>query len=584
MIVFSDHQYPICPALRLDSLAKRLSGLKNLPPGISRHAAVTSIFIDAAELAQGISDNEFARRGQDALSPLQDAAMALVMLLARAVHESWQGRLADHILQSDLPFASLAALKLPDLVTCRRAEGYAFYAVYPECYLSAATMLENGTNLQIIGIRSIGLGLAALVAAAAGASRAISLRPFGNPFRRSILVDSTIIALLFDYPGTTQFAIADEGPGLSGSSFGAVIDLLVLHGVPEKNIHVFPGHSGDPGWAADGARLSQWRRLHRHVRSFEQEFLVTSDPSRRLDHWFSDVIGKPLGGFQDLSAGRWRSLRYRNQESWPPAHLQQERRKYLLQTESGLWLLKFTGLDRGGRRKLALARLLHEAGFGPETPAMQHGFMVQRWHQAPVSAPIPREPLLKWLASYLGFRARHFAGGPDTGASLPVLTEMLMHNATEAFGPAAAAPLERFRRKWPSLSAKLRPIATDNRLHSWEWIMCEDGPIVKADAVDHCSAHDLIGCQDVAWDIAGAIVELALTEGEREDVISRVERISGEPVSPELVDFLLPCYLAFQLGYYSLATAAASSDPAEAKRLRSRADYYRGPLEKLLFH
>src|SRR5215213_9239350 len=126
MIVFADRSDPVCPRRRLDELAKRLSVHKNCSKGITSHADLTSIFIDAAELAQGICDSEFDRQGKDTASPVQEAAISSVMILARAVHTSWrQGRGAP-IMLPDLPFASLARHKLPETVHCRRAEGYAF--------------------------------------------------------------------------------------------------------------------------------------------------------------------------------------------------------------------------------------------------------------------------------------------------------------------------------------------------------------------------------------------------------------------------------------------------------------------------
>jgi hypothetical protein len=69
--------------------------------------------------------------------------------------------------------------------------------------------------------------------------------------------------------------------------------------------------------------------------------------------------------------------------------------------------------------------------------------------------------------------------------------------------------------------------ATDNRLHQWEWLIRDDGSILKTDAIDHCSAHDLVGCQDIAWDVAGAIVEFDFSASESEDLASRVGKICG---------------------------------------------------------
>ena len=583
MIVFADRSDPTCPRRRLDELAGRLSAVEKRSEGITGHADLTSIFIDAAELAQGICDSEFYRQGKDTASPVQEAAMSSVVILARAVHTSWRQGHSAPVVLPDLPFASLARHKLPETVHCRRAEGYAFYAVYPESYLAAAKDLETCTSLQIIGIRSIGLGLAALVAAATNTSTVLSLRPVGHPFHRKVLVDSAIAKLLFKQPGATQFAIADEGPGLSGSSFGAVIDLLIGYGVPEQNIHLFPSHRGEPGRAASGNQQSRWKGLHRHIGDFETEILEPQNRIRRLDHWFSDVIGEPLSLPQDISAGRWRALKYRDPSDWPPAHVQQERRKYLLETRSGRWLLKFIGLDRYGRGKFALARALYEAGFGPEPIAARHGFIVERWWQAASPAVLPeRERLIEWLSLYLGFRARHFVVGSGQGASLAELADMLVHNAAESLGAAAAAPLEQFRRMCQPLSATVTPVATDNRLHRWEWLVRDDGSILKADAIDHCSAHDLIGCQDIAWDIAGAVVEFDFSAPESEDLASRVQKICGRTVSLELIDVLLPCYLAFQLGYYSLAAGTAISDAADTQRLQARANHYRECLRAML--
>jgi hypothetical protein len=583
MIVFADRSDLVCPRYRLDELAKRLSTLEKRSEEITSHAALASLFIDAAELAQGICDSEFERLGKDTASPLHEAAMSSVMMLARAVHTSWRRGPGAPFVLPDLPFANLTRHKLPETVHCRRAEGYAYYAVYPECYLAAAKDLETCASLQIIGIRSIGLGLAALVAVATNANIALSLRPVGHPFHREILVDSAVAALLFKEPGTTQFAIADEGPGLSGSSFGAVIDFLTAHGVPEQNIHLFPSHPGEPGCAASENQQSRWKRLHRHIGDFETEILEPQNRIRRLDHWFSDVIGEPLSPAQDISAGRWRALKYRDPGDWPPAHVQQERRKYLLETRSGRWLLKFIGLDRCGRGKFALARALYEAGFGPEPIAARHGFIVERWWQAASPAVLTeRQRLIERLALYLGFRARHFVVGSGHGASLDKLADMLVHNAAKSLGAAAAGPLERFRRMCQPLSVKVTPVATDNRLHRWEWIIRDDGSILKTDAIDHCSAHDLIGCQDIAWDIAGAIIEFDFSSPESEDLSARVQNICGRTVSRELIDALLPCYLAFQLGYYSLAAGTAVSDAADAQRLQARADHYRGRLRAML--
>jgi hypothetical protein len=54
--------------------------------------------------------------------------------------------------------------------------------------------------------------------------------------------------------------------------------------------------------------------------------------------------------------------------------------------------------------------------------------------------------------------------------------------------------------------------------------------------------------------------------------MSAVERESRSRLDPELTAFLRPCYLAFQLGYYTLA--AGAGDVAERARLQMRINRY----------
>jgi hypothetical protein len=98
------------------------------------------------------------------------------------------------------------------------------------------------------------------------------------------------------------------------------------------------------------------------------------------------------------------------------------------------------------------------------------------------------------------------------------------------------------------------------------------GRLLKTDALDHHAGHDLIGAQDIAWDIVGAAYEFGLSGMETERLIGLVERESGARLDPELIAFLRPCYLAFQLGYYSLA--ARVDDVAERARLQLRINWY----------
>ena len=75
---------------------------------------------------------------------------------------------------------------------------------------------------------------------------------------------------------------------------------------------------------------------------------------------------------------------------------------------------------------------------------------------------------------------------------------------------------------------------------------------MKTDALDHHCAHDLVGCQDMAWDVAGAIVEFDLRSDERMRLIDSAERASGGHVDAQLLQFCILAYCSFRLGQASL--------------------------------
>lgn len=574
MLVFGDHVRRRAPRAALDELTRELAALDAQSPGLARHAQLVGAFIAAGELAQGLADLAHpARDGRDALG---DAAMRLLVAVAAAIEASWTGGFAAELSPARARVTALAGLGgWPEQISARRAEGYAFYALYPEAYLAAArraaAMLSPSPHqppCQVIGIRSIGAGLAAVVSAATGAGLPSTVRPHGDPFARRIAVEP---ALLAEWSAAPRIAIVDEGPGLSGSSFGAVLDVLEGCGVALDRIACFPGHAGALGPAASAAHRARWARVVRHV--VDVDALLLRDGT--LARWIAELVGPLDQPFEDLSAGAWRSACFASEATWPAAIRAQERRKLRARSRSGSWLARFVGLGRDGDRALARARQLHRAGFVPEPAGLCHGFLVERWIDAtPLSVATltggARRRLIDHVGRYLGFRARHLPAGAGRGASLAQLAEMVARNT--ALGLGAPLPL-------PGAPAALEPrvhaVEIDGALHAHEWLVRGDGTIVKADALDHHAAHDLVGCQDIAWDVAGATVELALSTGEEARLIAVVGGAAGRLVDPALLAFLRPCYLAFQLGRHALA---ATHDVAEAPRLAAAVQRYAARL------
>ena len=118
----------------------------------------------------------------------------------------------------------------------RRPRAMPFMPSTRKVISEAAAALRVLGPIPVIGIRSIGTGLAALVAAALGAKPPVTVRPTGHPFRREVSSGPSLHGGA--YRGShAPYAIVDEGPGLSGSSFGAVADWLEARGVAGARAH-----------------------------------------------------------------------------------------------------------------------------------------------------------------------------------------------------------------------------------------------------------------------------------------------------------------------------------------------------------
>jgi hypothetical protein len=275
---------------------------------------------------------------------------------------------------------------------------------------------------------------------------------------------------------------------------------------------------------------------------------------------------------RDISGGAWRGLR-----AWgelPPVGAAQERRKYLHRTADAAWLVKFAGLGRIGSGKLRRAQALHAAGFGAEPAGLVRGFLVERWCEGEPGPP--DAPALDRLGDYLAFRAAAFPAGEESGASAADLVEMTRANAAEALGPRAGEAVIGLNIDAASLAPRMRRVHVDGRLHRWEWLNTGDGGALKADALDHSEAHDLIGAQDIAWDVAGAETEFDLDP----QGVEQLRRRLG--VDASLLSLMGLAYPAFQLGLWTTAAEAQAGWPEEAARARAQADGYARRLAALL--
>ncbi|PYQ61275.1 MAG: hypothetical protein DMF53_15390 [Acidobacteria bacterium] len=589
MLVYGDAKRTEITREKIAAIRAGLERLVMARPGIERHAILAELLVAAGELEQGLLDRQLAENGDERPSPLGEAAARLT----RAV--------AEELLSSFRTFGSLSlvepieraldatlSLDLPATIEVSIPEGYAFYGLYPETYLCAAeNALRAGEGpLKVIGIRSIGTGLAAAVAAVAGEEASVvSVRPQGHPFSRTVAIGRELGRELLAEDGVLpRYAVVDEGPGLSGSSFGCVADWLEDRGVAPEAISFYPGHRGGLGPYAGERHRARWERARRNVAEFESVF-TSRWP---LEGWVKDLTGEPEAPLEDLSAGRWRERLFPNRAFRPATDVQGERRKYLLAAGGRRWLLKFAGLGRYGREKLALAQALGSSRLIPPVTGLRHGFLVGPWLEEarplPLAPEVDRRTLLDAVATYLAFRAARFPAAPEERGATPLeLFEMLVHNTQRALGPAAAEVARGWRGRLAEIARLERPVLTDNKMHAWEWLVTPEGKLLKADALDHHRGNDLVGPQDVAWDLAGAAVELDLAAPELDLLAGAVARRSGMPRAERVqLDFYTLAYLAFQAGRHALAAEALETTaPAEAAGLRSAMERYAERLASL---
>jgi hypothetical protein len=425
------------------------------------------------------------------------------------------------------PIQELAALPLPARVELTTPEGYAWYALNPESYVEAAERYyreRQPLRVGILGIRSIGTSLSAVVAARLeqlGCSvQSWTVRPTGHPFDRRLNLTRELAR---DLTPVGEFAVVDEGPGLSGSSMTSVAEALSGLGVADERISLFPS------WVPDGS-------------GFKSEKARLRWPRHRK---YCSAPAAPPAGAVDLSAGRWRDHFLAGEQEWPAVQPQHERVKYLSEGR----LFRFAGLGAFGSPKLERAAVLYEGGFGPRPVDLRNGFLSMEF--VPVRAAV-RAPhnLLETVARYLCFLRDRFPA--PRGASFDELAEMIQVNAG-----VPRASLE----TWRAAAEDAPAVAIDGRLFPHEWLETAAG-YIKTDALDHHDDHFLPGCQPIAWDVAAAAVESG-----GEDFL--VERCRPGPSLP----FFRLAYLAFRLGYSGLAAEALAGTPDGARFERAARRY-----------
>jgi hypothetical protein len=526
------------------------------------HAAVTDTLIHVGVAESAIADALFP--GADGLDPIAAALRSASGALGHALWHTWRNRPEDAALWWARGEASLLAaevFQLPAAAEISIPEGYAYYAVYPEAYLEAAVRCRGalGTRAVVcLGLRSIGTSLSAAVVGGLeemGCKVAsYTVRPRGHPFsRRPVLTDD--LEQTLRAAADAAFLLIDEGPGISGSSLGGAADLLSGLGIPDDQIILLPSWRTAGDGLGSAVARAHWPRHPQFIASFEEIWLDTG----RL------TSACPPGRLRDISAGQWRQRTWASPTHFPPVQPQHERRKYLLEPDDAgaqsLWL-SFAGLGGRAEAQARRAEELAAAGFTPAPVAAIHGFLLRRFVPGRPTSSTHVDPILiDTVAAYLAHLSCEYPAEPSTGGA--DLMEMTEVNVSEGLG-ASLAPVARCE----------VPVALDGRMFAHEWIRTGQG-FLKTDAWDHHDDHFFPGCEDIAWDLVGACIEMGLTVAQRRRLIERYRRLSHDRTIAARLPGYAVSYLAFRLGYSTMAVGALGTTPDGLRFARAAGRYRR---------
>jgi hypothetical protein len=526
------------------------------------------------ETSQTLSRGEIAARlirAVSSISPNDQPSVVNALLLAGEVECAlsdcrWQSEtraieLTDAIaalfVATQIPqerelesLAAAIARDLPQQMRISHPEGFAYYALHPGDFADAVTKWETRGTVGVVGIRSVGttlsaVGRAALRAKALTASR-ITVRPVGHPYdRKTELDEAGKLWVQEQHRKRAQFLVVDEGPGLSGSSFLSVAECLMREGVPAEQITLMGTRDVHPGQLCAPDAGSRWRKL-----SWER---VSSRISERFKNSTS------------LCGGAWLKFflgdRTEQAANWP----EMEAVKYW--SEDRTRIFKFEGLGEIGTHLRERSRTINEAGFGAPVQEAELGMSCYEFVAGRALAHSDLSTrVLDRIAEYCAFRAHAFRSDRAADGQLE---EMLKFNFLQETG-----------RQCPIAPETLRtdsPVIADSRMAPHEWIGTANGRLMKVDGSMHGEDHFLPGPTDIAWDLAGAVIEWDMDQDAERYLLKSFRHRSG--IGTENVLAFVFAYSIFRASYCKMAMMGTGVE-SEKPRLQSAYSFYRRKIDE----
>jgi hypothetical protein len=445
-------------------------------------------------------------------------------------------------------------IEAPETISISPPEGFTYYALHPLDFARVADRIpDRPAACAVIGVRSIGTTLSAVTTAAlhmrGRAATRITVRPSGHPYARNAEFSPEQERWIAErLSQSAQFLVVDEGPGRSGSTFLSVAEALGRLGVPRECITIVGSREFDPEGLCAENSADRWRGLR----------YVSTAPS----------VSNRFLNFPYLGGGDWRMHFCDAEQEWPESWTQMERLKFL--SPDRRQLFKFEGMGPLGREVRGRAFLLASEGFSPAVSDAGDGFLSYTAVEGRCLRKQDVSPsLLEQIARYCSFRTSEFT---CTATPNSELRHMLEYNVQQEFG--------RELKLKPGQLTSATPLLADGRMQPHEWIASREGKLLKTDAISHGDNHFFPGPCDIAWDLAGTVVEWDLDAEATEFLLGKFHRLSGIEIQQQFQDYML-AYCVFRLGFCKMAMSTGVSSMEES-RLESAYLHYRAKAEQLL--
>jgi thiamine kinase-like enzyme len=105
-----------------------------------------------------------------------------------------------------------------------------------------------------------------------------------------------------------------------------------------------------------------------------------------------------------------------------------------------------------------------------------------------------------------------------------------------------------------------------------EWLQSGDGRLLKLDATAHGDDHFFPGPCDIAWDLAGAIVEWNMDHRAKTLLLREYLKASGDDAAAR-IDAYVMAYTVFRFAWCKMAAAGMQGTDDEQRLLREYRKY-----------